>query len=224
MRYRIAMIDDSLGSVDLFRLITNSYSGHYKLFIDNRNFPYSIRTNRPLTEEGRLDKIPGDFYICSNPSMAINIKKPGLIDGLERFYDDFKGGSIITNKLFKSYLENKFKNARVIDGQLLDNQVQIFNIDRYIISNILNNYIGEGENVYFLTSNSYVLKNYILHRYKDKNIKFLGDYILKDLEDLGLKKGSSDSLRYYVTGNRIGVYTALEDYYKESIKVKTFNV
>lgn len=221
---KILYIDDGLGAIISSEDFKNCFAADYSLIIDNVNFPYSLKykIKKLLARYKNLGEY--DCIITTNPAIALNIDDENLILNFKNFHEELKDGDlVITNNYFKKHLEDKNKAIRVVDGQVLSNQVQIFTTPSYIVDNILKSYIKDEKNIYFMDTNFYIVKDFILKNYPNRNIVFIQD-IIKD-ELLGKKSSVfREDLKIYLTGYRRGVYLSLEDKYKRSfIDIKEIN-
>ncbi|MGO1581409.1 MAG: hypothetical protein ACTHWZ_08400 [Peptoniphilaceae bacterium] len=235
MKYRVLIIDDSIGAIEISRNIKNKYDLKATVNIDNLNFPLSIRKSiieqrsRRLQESGKLL----DLLIVSNPAIALNIDKNKnypIIDGLETFksmIEDSSDTLVLVNNYFKNYLEKSYKNIKVINCQILTNQINDFSMSKYIFENILKSYIEDYKKIFILDSSLYIIRDYINKLYKERQIFFLNDMIFKELEEVNIpEKGKKKTVeKINVTGYRRGLYLSLEDLYKDSfINIKQFKL
>ncbi|MDO5041347.1 MAG: hypothetical protein Q4D95_04575 [Peptoniphilus sp.] len=217
----ILLIDDGLGSVEFMRKLAEGGMGG-DLLIDNKNYPYALRERSILALSIKLlNRFKAENYIVTNPAIAVNLQNSNrkIIDGLEKFYAlAGEGALVLTNRYFARHLKGE-KGVKAVDAQVLSNQVQFFDIKEYILANILDYYLEGHEEVFFMDSNLYVLKDFVLKRYKGKKIHFLQDFIMDELEALKVKGNSKGEI--FVTMDRRSVYLNLEDTYAESFwKVK----
>ncbi len=224
MNYNILLIDDGLGSVSFMKKLEEMHDIKSVLLIDNKNYPYALRKRSIFALSVKLlNKFKAENYIVTNPAIAVNLDKSNrcIINGLKKFYERVdKRSLVLTNKYFADYL-SKTGDINSVDAQILSNQVQFFDTKEYIVSNILDHHLKEYEYIYFMDSNFYVLKDFILNRYADKKIYFIQDFIIDELDDLNLAKHRKDRSEIFVTMDRRSIYLNLEDIYDDSfMKVK----
>ncbi len=212
---KILYLDDGLGAIMSCQEFKKYLSCNYDLLVDNVNYPYSLRSGLKNHLNKAIDLFDFEYILTTNPTLALCLDNKNLIDGLDSFYDLLKSKDlVITNKRFKNHLEKERKDIRVIDGQLLSNQIQIFTSPIYIIDNILKSYIGDEDNIYFMDTNFYIVKDYIKKLYPDRNLVFIQDLIIDQLKDK--KSLSQGRIKRYLTGYRRSVYLNLEEKYKAS--------
>lgn len=212
---KILYLDDGLGAIMSCQEFKKHLSCNYDLLVDNVNYPYSLRSGLKNHLNKGIDLFDFEYILTTNPAIALCLDNKNLIDGLDSFYGFLKSKDlVITNKRFKNHLEKERKDIRVIDGQLLSNQIQIFTSPIYIIDNILKSYIGDEDNIYFMDTNFYIVKDYIKKLYPNRNLVFIQDLIIDQLKEK--KSLSQVRIKRYLTGYRRSVYLNLEEKYKAS--------
>lgn len=212
---KILYLDDGLGAIMSCQEFKKHLSCNYDLLVDNVNYPYSLRSGLKNHLNKVVDLFDFEYILTTNPTLALCLDNKSLIDGLDSFYSLLEPKDlVITNKRFKNHLEKERKDIRVIDGQLLSNQIQIFTSPIYIIDNILKSYIGDEDNIYFMDTNFYIVKDYIKKLYSDRNLVFIQDLIIDQLKEK--KSLSQGRIKRYLTGYRRSVYLNLEEKYKAS--------
>lgn len=212
---KILYLDDGLGAIMSCQEFKKHLSCNYDLLVDNVNYPYSLRSGLKNHLNKAIDLFDFEYILTTNPTLALCLDNKNLIDGLDSFYGLLEPKDlVITNKRFKNHLEKERKDIRVIDGQLLSNQIQIFTSPIYIIDNILKSYIGDEDSIYFIDTNFYIVKDYIKKLYPNKTLVFIQDLIIDQLKEK--KSLSQGRIKRYLTGYRRSVYLNLEEKYRAS--------
>ncbi|RVU55120.1 hypothetical protein [Anaerosphaera multitolerans] len=220
----VGIIDDSLGGVFIINSIENCCSENFIMISDNKNFPYSLRRsqikNLSINLQEAIEKKFIKLLIVTNPAIALNLNYNvdyEIINGLEKSFNIIKENkdiTVLSNKYVKEYLEEKgYKN--IIDGQILINSLNMGDSNDYIVSKLMEEYLGDSKSLFILDSNLSILKGKFLELYPEIKFYFLSDIILEELQGK-LKSGEGGKSSYYVTDYRIAFYTACEDLFKRS--------
>lgn len=191
----VYLIDDSIGAL----IFLNECNVGGNVIIDNMYWPLAMM---PKTIKYRIDNIEKNTsgkLICTNPSMSIFFED--AITGIESFKKDFeaKEGVVLSNKIFAE----KFNG---VDVQVLANTVVDGNVSEYVAKNLLDSYIGDAKVVYIMEPCIHYYREFMGKFYPNVEFRFLFDYLKAEIIGLEFTKS-----KFYVTGNRIGLYMGAEE-------------
>lgn len=223
----IAIVDDSIGGVNLLNKLKISNNENYIYFADMKNFPLGL-WNRDLYNKVKnitniLEEMNLKCVIFTNPLISIytDIKIP-KIDGINTAIDSLKNDDLLvlaSRRMVKSGIFKSIKRCDCIDASMLINLLHDGDNNPYIIKTLIKEYIGEYKgNVLLFDSNLSVFKNYF-SEIKGINVYTLEDFIIKDFydflsDDIKNIKFNRSKIKYLVSDYRIAFYLSCEAFYE----------
>lgn len=217
----VGFIDDSIGGISILNSIESKFNENYIVISDNKNFPYSIRNwkvkEMSLKLQSAVEKRYIKLLVSTNPAISLNLNREvdyEIIDGIDEMMhlikeENFKSKVILSNKYVLNYLKGE-DIENVLDSQILINSIHDGDLNTYITSTLIREYVEDNEVVFIMDTNLSVLKDRFLELYPNVKFFFLSDFILRQLEKKLVKRlveGDENKIGCFVTDYRIGFYS-----------------
>ncbi|SHH21568.1 hypothetical protein SAMN02745245_00828 [Anaerosphaera aminiphila DSM 21120] len=213
----VGFIDDSIGGISILNSIESKFNENYIVISDNKNFPYSIRSwkvkEMSLKLQSAVEKRYIKILVSTNPAISLNLNRQvdyEIIDGIGEMMhlikeENSKNKVVLSNKYVLNYLKGE-DIENVLDSQILINSIHDGDLNTYITSTLIREYVGDSEVVFVMDTNLSVLKYRFLELYPNVKFFFLSDFILRQLKEK-LVEGDENEIKCFITDYRIGFYS-----------------